>query len=68
MRKLHEQYSSRRTDTTDGLKVWLSDRQWVLVIPDPDRPLFHVYAEAESEVPARELAQRYQRIVESLRG
>lgn len=68
MRKLHEQYSSQRTDTTDGLKVWLSDRQWVLVLPDPDRPLFHVHAEGESDLVAREIAQRYARIIEGLRG
>jgi mannose-1-phosphate guanylyltransferase/phosphomannomutase len=68
MRRLHEQYASQRSDATDGLKVWFSDRQWVLVLPDPDRPLFHVYAEGESELVARELAQRYARIIEGLRG
>jgi hypothetical protein len=36
------------------------------VLPDPDRPVFHIYAEAGSRESARELAGRYVRLVESL--
>ena len=68
MRLLHEQHKGQRTEAIDGLKIWLADRQWAIVLPDPDRPLFHVYAEGESDAVARELAERYARIVESLKG
>ncbi len=68
MRRLHEQHKGQRTEAIDGLKIWLSDRRWVIVLPDPDRPLFHVHAEAETDAIAQELAERYARIVESLKG
>jgi mannose-1-phosphate guanylyltransferase/phosphomannomutase len=68
MRRLHEQHKGQRTEAIDGLKIWLSDRRWVIVLPDPDRPLVRVQAEAESDAVANELADRYARIVESLKG
>ncbi|MBC7260199.1 MAG: NTP transferase domain-containing protein [Chloroflexi bacterium] len=68
MRRLHEQHKGQRTEAIDGLKIWLADRRWVIVLPDPDRPMIHVHAEAESDAVAEELAERYARIVESLKG
>jgi mannose-1-phosphate guanylyltransferase/phosphomannomutase len=68
MRRLHEQHKGQRTEAIDGLKIWLADRKWVIILPDPDRPLVRVHAEAESDAAASELAERYVRIVESLKG
>jgi mannose-1-phosphate guanylyltransferase/phosphomannomutase len=68
MRRLHEQHKGQRTEAIDGLKIWLADRRWVIILPDPDRPLVRVHAEAESDAVASELADRYTRIVESLKG
>jgi mannose-1-phosphate guanylyltransferase/phosphomannomutase len=68
MRKLHDQHKNQRTEAVDGLKVWFGDRQWVIIAPDPDRPLFHVRAEGETDAAARELAERYARVVESLKS
>lgn len=68
MRKLHEQNAGPRTEAIDGLKMWFAERQWVIVLPDPDRPLFHVRAEGGTDAAAKELAERYARIVESLKG
>ena len=33
---------------TDGVKLNLEGGSWVLMLPDPDNPLFYVYAEATS--------------------
>jgi mannose-1-phosphate guanylyltransferase/phosphomannomutase len=66
MRLLNQQYKDRRAELIDGIKIVLGDREWVLVLPDPDFPKFHVYAEARSEKEAQELASRYVRIVEGL--
>lgn len=68
MRKLHDQHKDQRTEAVDGLKVWFGERQWVIIVPDPDRPLFHVRAEAETDAAAREMAERYARVVESLKS
>jgi len=66
MRRLNEQYKDRLSKQIDGCRIELGKDIWVLVLPDADRPLFHIHAEAGSASEARELAQRYVRIVESL--
>lgn len=67
MRLLKEQLHAERIETLDGIKAWFADSDWVLIRPDPDRPLFHVDAESTSAVAARELVDRYLRIVEGLK-
>ena len=42
----------------DGVKVPEEDG-WALVLPDPEEPLTHVWAEAASEAKARARAQQY---------
>jgi mannose-1-phosphate guanylyltransferase/phosphomannomutase len=66
MRLLNQQYKDRRADLIDGVKILLGKGEWVLVLPDPDFPKFHVYAEAQTEKEAQELADRYVRIVQGL--
>jgi len=66
MRLLNEQYKNRRAELIDGIKILLGEGEWVLVLPDPDFPKFHVYAEAPSDKEVQELADRYVRIVEGL--
>jgi mannose-1-phosphate guanylyltransferase/phosphomannomutase len=38
----------------------------VLVLPDADRPLFHVLAESQSRDSAQALADKYARVVSGL--
>lgn len=63
MRRLHEVYPD---EAVDGVQVG-DARGRALVLPDPDRPIFHVYAEADSVQAAQELAVRTTRTVESIR-
>jgi mannose-1-phosphate guanylyltransferase/phosphomannomutase len=65
MRLLHERYKADQDEQIDGVRVRLGN-DWVLVLPDPDQPLFRVYAESESMAAAEEVASKYARIVESL--
>ena len=44
MRVLNERLQGRRLDLLDGIKVF-DDRGWAQVLPDPDEPLLHLYAE-----------------------
>ena len=57
MRSLVEQ-TSRETVLVDGVKV-LHDGGWVLVLPDPEEAITHVYAEGSSDADARRLAREY---------
>jgi len=67
MRLLNQQYKDRRADLIDGIKILLGEGEWVLILPDPDFPKFHVHAEARSDAEAQDLVERYARIVEGLR-
>ncbi|MFQ5856851.1 MAG: sugar phosphate nucleotidyltransferase [Anaerolineae bacterium] len=67
MRRLNEQYRDRREPQIDGVKLVLGNGDWVLILPDPDKPLFRVYAEASSDEHADSLADRYARVVDGLK-
>ena len=66
MRLLSEEHKESRIEIVDGIKLWLTDRTWVLIRPDLDRPLFNVVAEAGSSIEAEELVERYRHMVEEL--
>lgn len=65
MRLLHDMTQGMETEHIDGIKVHL-DGTWVLVLPDVEAPLFHVYAEADSEDMALGLVQEWALKVEAL--
>ena len=47
MRGLAEKFGGdTQAILTDGVKLSLEGGSWVLMLPDPDNPLFYVYAEA----------------------
>ena len=65
MRILNEQYAERKADQVDGIKIDLGS-EWVLILPDPDSPFFHLYAEGCNEEQARVLVEQYTGLVTSL--
>ena len=65
MRMLNENYRSQRGRHIDGIRIEIGD-EWVLVLPDSDRPLFHIVAEARSEQAAQVLAEKYASVVNGL--
>ena len=54
MRVLSEQLRDRDLDLTDGIKVIEPDG-WAQVLPDPDEPVVHIYAEGDTEERSHEL-------------
>lgn len=67
MRTVAERSKDRELVLVDGVKI-LHDDGWALVLPDPEEPLTHVWAEGPTEREARSLAQEYaRRIRQSLR-
>jgi mannose-1-phosphate guanylyltransferase / phosphomannomutase len=65
MRMLNERYADQQIDQIDGIKIAL-DGAWVLVLPDPDGPFFHVIAEGNSDEHAHQLTHEYAHIVSDL--
>ena len=66
MRRLQSQASDSSVQMIDGIKVSLEDERWVLIRPDPDRPLFHVTAEAGTDEEAEDLLAEYSTLVAEL--
>lgn len=60
MRTLVEQTQGRDVDLIDGVKVY-HDQNWVLVLPDPEEPTTHIWAEGDSTPDAKALTQEYSR-------
>jgi mannose-1-phosphate guanylyltransferase/phosphomannomutase len=65
MRVLTERLRDRKVDLLDGIKVY-EKRGWAQVLPDPDEPLVHIYAEGRTEEDSKALEQEYRQMVEEI--
>jgi mannose-1-phosphate guanylyltransferase/phosphomannomutase len=65
MRRVIEVTKGMRVDNRDGIKVWEGDG-WVQVTPDPDEPVFHVWAEGTDVEDSERLEQKYRGILEAV--
>jgi mannose-1-phosphate guanylyltransferase/phosphomannomutase len=64
MRNLMHDTEGRRRDLVDGVKVYFEEDAAglsALLIPDKERPLFHISTEAQSQDDAERLAAEYER-------
>jgi mannose-1-phosphate guanylyltransferase/phosphomannomutase len=59
MRKLVEESDSMKRELIDGIKIFFDQYKWVLCIPDSEREIFHVNAEAKTHKAAGELVKEY---------
>ncbi len=64
MRHLIEATKESQVELLDGVKI-VHDGAWAIVVPDGDRPIFHVNAEAPTEQEARRLTQHYADMIRS---
>ena len=65
MRVLNERFTDADVDLRDGIKVF-DDRGWFQVLPDPDEPLVHLYAEGSSKEVSEELESEIHALVTGL--
>ncbi|MBU4386176.1 MAG: NTP transferase domain-containing protein [Actinobacteria bacterium] len=49
MRQLLEEHQEEVVDTTDGIKIYYDRNRWVLILPDEEEPVLHLYAEGADE-------------------
>jgi mannose-1-phosphate guanylyltransferase/phosphomannomutase len=56
MRVLLEQHRDENLDLSDGIKIFV-EGGYVLMLPDPDQPCYHVIASVEDEAQARTLLE-----------
>jgi mannose-1-phosphate guanylyltransferase / phosphomannomutase len=65
MRVLSERLRDRELDLTDGIKVF-EKRGWAQVLPDPDEPVVHIYAEGQTEADSQALEAELHALVEEI--
>ncbi len=65
MRVLTERLRDRKLDLTDGIKVF-GERGWAQILPDPDEPLVHIYAEGRTEEDSKALEAEFRSMVEEI--
>jgi len=64
MRTMVEMHRDAPVDLADGIKVFV-DGGWVLVLPDPDMPRYHIIVSMEDSEKARALADQYSAMVKT---
>ncbi|MFZ5826206.1 MAG: sugar phosphate nucleotidyltransferase [Bacillota bacterium] len=67
MRALLEEHREEAVELIDGLRIRL-DGGSALLLPDPEEPVYRIFAEGEDPVRAAALADRYSRRVQELLG
>jgi mannose-1-phosphate guanylyltransferase / phosphomannomutase len=65
MRVVTERLKGKKVETLDGIKVF-EKRGWAQVLPDPDAPLVHVYAEGKTPEDAASLEEDFLALVEEV--
>ena len=65
MRTMMEKHIKDRVDLTDGVKVFV-EGGWVLVVPDADRPEYHIIASILNPVKSAALVEEYSALVRSV--
>lgn len=64
MRRLHEQAQEMGGKSAQGVRL-STGTDTIVIVPDADKPLFHVQAEAQTEQHAAALAERYAEMIRS---
>jgi mannose-1-phosphate guanylyltransferase / phosphomannomutase len=65
MRVLTERLRDRDVDTLDGIKVF-DERGWAQVLPDPDEPVIHLYAEGRTREESQKLQRELRELVQEI--
>jgi mannose-1-phosphate guanylyltransferase/phosphomannomutase len=65
MRILNERFAGAEVELMDGIKVF-DERGWGQVLPDPDEPLIHIYAEGSDDEATAEIEAELRGLVEEI--
>jgi mannose-1-phosphate guanylyltransferase/phosphomannomutase len=65
MRELGERMKDQRDADADGIRVE-ENGGWAQLVPDPDEPLFHIYAEGPTDRESVALVQRYRTLLDEV--
>jgi mannose-1-phosphate guanylyltransferase/phosphomannomutase len=60
MRKFLEDSKGKRSSSTDGVKIWLNETDWILMIPDQYRDHLNLFIQAKDEASGKAIIQAYE--------
>ncbi len=63
MRRLMEHTENDNRQLIDGVKVWVNEREWALIIPHSDKPYFVITVEGKDDESAAALLDHYAGLV-----
>ena len=64
MRELNEYAKDKEAELIDGVKIFEKEG-WVMILPDGEKPLFHLNAEAKTTEAARKLITKYSQMIKA---
>ena len=64
MRKFLEDGKDKKTSSIDGVKIWMNDNEWILMVPDQHNEYLNLYVQAEDEKSAGKIFYSYQDKIE----
>jgi mannose-1-phosphate guanylyltransferase/phosphomannomutase len=64
MRKFLEDGKGKQTSNVDGVKIWMNDDEWILMVPDQHNEYLNLYVQAEDEKSAGKIFYSYQDKIE----
>jgi len=64
MRKFLEDGKGKKTSSIDGVKIWISEDEWILMVPNQHSEFLNIYVQAEDEKSAGKIFYQYQDKVE----
>ena len=60
MRKFLEDSRDKRSSSSDGVKIWLNETDWILMIPDQYSDHLNLYIQAENETAGKAIFAQYE--------
>ena len=65
MRKFLEDSRDKRSSSSDGVKIWLNETDWILMIPDQYNDHLNLYIQAENETAGKAIYAQYEGKIEN---
>lgn len=68
MRKFLEDGANKETSSVDGVKTWINEDEWLLMVPDEHADFLNIYIQAKNEKNASKIFGKYQNKIEKWIG
>ncbi|OHE08341.1 MAG: hypothetical protein A3K14_01065 [Sulfurimonas sp. RIFCSPLOWO2_12_FULL_36_74] len=59
MRKFLEDSAGKKSSQTDGVKIWISKNEWILMVPDEHKEFLNIYIQAKDDKNAEKIFNEY---------